>query len=74
MSIETEAKTVANLKGIEVAILAAAVINTAGRAFSLKEVLELHRDLSFSLDPRPGLGSYEEWLKTKDATLAKTRN
>lgn len=45
------------------ATLTAALIHAAGRPHSVAEAVRLYRDFSFALRPRPGLGSYDAWLK-----------
>ncbi len=51
------------------AILTAALVHAAGRPHSVAEVLEIQRDISWSLYPKNELGSYQEWLKTKDGRI-----
>jgi len=60
-------------RDVHISNLAAAMITASPRAYSIKEVLELHRDLHFALYPSTNSGSYKEWEKTKDETLTKYR-
>ena len=74
MLADTEVKIIDRLTRLEVATLTAAVVKNAKRAFSLREVLQIRNDLMFALEPRPGLGAYDAWVKTHDAALDKVHN
>jgi hypothetical protein len=54
-----------------VATLASAIIIASGRPHSIREAIEIARDVRFALYPTPQLEAYKEWEKTKDARLAR---
>jgi hypothetical protein len=54
------------------ATIVAALITAAGRPHSVDEALDLLRDVRFSLNPTPNIGSYQQWVKTKDTTRQHT--
>ena len=51
------------------AILTAALVGAANRPHSVAEILEIQRDVLWSLYPKNELSTYQEWLKTKDERL-----
>jgi hypothetical protein len=53
------------------AVLAAAIVQAAGRPVSVEETLAVRQDVHFALygPELTGRGSYDEWLKRKDARL-----
>jgi hypothetical protein len=59
------------LQASSVATLTAAIVSAAGRPFSIKEVMEISRNLHFAMHPAPQYGAYQEWVKTRDAALDK---
>lgn len=72
---ESPISAVSNMQMVEamkqqaVATLASAVIAASGRAHSIQEALDIARDIHFAMYPAPGLGTYQEWAKTKDVRL-----
>ena len=54
-------------------LLAAALMQASGRPYSIEQALDLVRDCRFAMYPKPGLGSYQEWAKTKDERLSRIR-
>jgi hypothetical protein len=53
------------------ASLAAGIIAAAGRPHSIDEAMSLANDIYFEKYPAPSNGRYDEWLKTRDKTVAK---
>jgi hypothetical protein len=53
--------------------LTAAIVKASGRPYSVAEVLQLNRDVHFGLFPSPGHPGYEEWTRTKQSALQKSR-
>jgi hypothetical protein len=49
-------------------------VTASGRHYSVAEVLELNRDIHFSLFPAPGHPRFEEWAKTKEGALKKVHS
>ena len=70
MPVQAE-KLVAATRANAIATLAAAVITAAGRPHSIAEVVEIYQNLQYALYPEHSLGSYKEWAKNRDETLAK---
>jgi hypothetical protein len=54
--------------------LAAALIAASGRPHSIKETIDLVRDIRFALFPTPQTADYKEWEKTKHQRLEKVHN
>ena len=54
-----------------IATLAAAIVGAKGKPTSIKEVMEISNDLQMAMFPQTGSGAYQEWVKTRDARLAK---
>jgi hypothetical protein len=65
--LQEAARLVEATRAQTVAILTAALIGAAGRAFSIEETLALSRDIHFSMYPAKDFGVYEAWKKTFDA-------
>lgn len=53
------------------ATLAAGIIAASGRPHSIEEAMAVAHNIHFAIHPAPGFGHYQEWAKTKDATLKK---
>ena len=51
--------------------LAAGIIAASGRAHSIEEALAVAESVHFAMHPNPGFGRYQEWAKTRDATVKK---
>lgn len=54
--------------------LTSAIVTASGRHYSVAEVLELNRDIHFSLFPAPGHAGFEEWARTKEGALKKVHS
>jgi hypothetical protein len=54
-----------------VATMAAAIMTSSGRPYSIQEALDIMHDISHAMYPEPNTGSYVEWAKTSGNRLAK---
>lgn len=53
------------------ATLAAAIVSAMGRPVTLAEVVEIQRDVSFSLYPQRNYSSYSTWQATRAKQLTE---
>jgi hypothetical protein len=53
------------------ATLAAAIVAARGKPVSIQQVLDIARDVHFAIEPAPGNGAYDAWVRTKHEHLSK---
>jgi hypothetical protein len=68
---ETLQKLAAANQSIVTATLTAAIVSARAKPTSIKEVLEIQRDLFFAMHPSPNSGNYQAWVKNKEEKLSK---
>jgi hypothetical protein len=61
-------------ESLSVATLTAAIVTARGKPISIKEVLQLSRDIRFALHPAPNNNNYKEWQKNKAERLSKVHD
>jgi hypothetical protein len=51
--------------------LTASIVAASGRPWSIQQMMDVYRDVSFALFPDPRSGAYQNWQQNSQETLNK---